>query len=33
VNLNTGALRNLGLFSGLPTFQQQGFAPQGLVVR
>lgn len=33
VNRKTGALRNLGLFSGLPTFQEHGFAPQGLVVR
>ena len=29
----SGRLRDLGLFQGLPTFAQDGFAPQGLVVR
>lgn len=33
VNAQTGQLRELGLFSGLPTFEEDGFAPQGMAVR
>ena len=33
VNQSTGALRDIGLFEGLPSFAEDGFAPQGLVIR
>lgn len=33
VNRSTGALTSLGLFLGLPTFDNDGFAPQGVAVR
>lgn len=33
VNSRTGALSDIGLFSGLPVFDVDGFAPQGLAIR
>ena len=33
VNRNTGNLTDIGLFSGLPTFEANGFAPQGIAIR
>jgi hypothetical protein len=33
INTGTGELTNVGEFAGLPIFEQDGFAPQGLVVR
>ncbi|MGB0909109.1 MAG: lactonase family protein [Nitrospirales bacterium] len=33
VNRRTGALRDIGLFPGLTTFDIDGFAPQGMAVR
>ena len=33
VNPNTGALISLGTFAGLPTFDANGYAPQGIAVK
>lgn len=33
INRNTGALQIIGEFQGLPTFVDQGYAPQGLAIR
>ena len=33
VNRNTGQLTDIGLFEGLPVFDADGFAPQGIAVR
>ena len=33
VNRRTGALTSIGLFTGLPTFDGDGFAPQGIAIR
>ena len=33
VNRRTGQLTDIGLFSGLPTFDANGFAPQGIAIR
>ena len=33
VNPDSGALRSIGLYKGLPTFEEDGFAPQGLAIR